>query len=112
MAEAHLFVIMGTETYGKKTSGKIDTWKEMQDIKESSKPFFLINMNPDSSEMRFKEPKTNELFDLDTVAWHRWKVGNKMDPTLPKQIKAKLDQAREEVQEKLFASGGGGVCGS
>ena len=75
MAEAHLFIIMGTETYGKKTSGQIDTWAEMQEIRRSGKPFFLINLNPDSSMMRFKEDLTNQLFDLDTVAWHRCGCG-------------------------------------
>ena len=90
MAEAHLFVIMGTETYGKKTSGKIDTWAEMQEIKRSSKPFFLINLNPDASLKRFNEDLTNQLFDLDTVAWHRWAVGKPMNSKLPGQIMAKL----------------------
>ena len=92
MAEAHLFIIMGTETYGKKTSGKIDTWAEMQAIRNSGKPFFLINLNPDSSTMRFKEKLTNKLFDLDTVAWHRWEVGKPMDPKLPGLILEKLAQ--------------------
>ena len=95
MAEAHLFIIMGTETYGKKTSGKIDTWAEMQEIKRSGKPFFLINMNPDSSLMRFQEAKANELFDLDTVAWHRWAVGTEMDPKLPGLVVQKLEEIRQ-----------------
>ena len=97
MAEAHLFVIMGTETYGKKTSGKIDTWMEMQEIKQSGKPFFLINMNPDSSMMRFKEDLTNQLFDLDTVAWHRWAVGKPMSPKLPGSIMEKLAEGADRA---------------
>jgi serine/threonine protein kinase len=91
MQEASLFIIMGTETYGKKTSGKIDTWKEMKDIKESGKPYFLINMNPESSLMRFKVKKTNKLFDLDTIAWHRWAMGAPMDPSLPRKVLEKLE---------------------
>jgi serine/threonine protein kinase len=91
MQEASLFIIMGTETYGKKTSGKIDTWKEMQDIKESGKPYFLVNMNPESSLMRFKEKLANEIFDLDTVAWHRWATGTPMDPDLPRKVLEKLE---------------------
>ena len=43
MGRADLFVVMGTQTYGKKTSGIIDTSKEMQEINHSKKPFFLIN---------------------------------------------------------------------
>ena len=95
MAEAHLFIIMGTATYGKKTSGKIDTWAEMQEIKRSGKPFFLINLNPESSLMRFQEAKANELFDLDTVAWHRWAVGTEMDPKLPGLVMQKLEEIRQ-----------------
>jgi tRNA A-37 threonylcarbamoyl transferase component Bud32 len=99
MSEAHLHIIMGTATYGKKTSGKIDTWVEMQEIKNSGKPFFLINMNPGDSLMRFQEKKANELFDLDTTAWHRWEVGKKMDPKLPGLVLQKLDQlAHEQLQ--------------
>ena len=92
MAEAHLFIIMGTETYGKKTSGKIDTWAEMQEIKRSGKPFFLINLNPEASKMRFKEDLTNQLFDLDKETWHRWVPGAEMDPQLPGSIMEELSQ--------------------
>jgi hypothetical protein len=85
---------MGTKTYGQKTSGKIDTWVEMHDIKESGKPSFLINMNPAKSLKRFEVEKTNELFDLDTVAWHRWEVGEDMDEKLPLQILQKLEELK------------------
>jgi serine/threonine protein kinase len=86
MHDAQMFIIMGTSGYGTKTSGKVDTWKEMQDIKNSEKPFFLINMNPMRSLKRFKMELTNELFDLDTVAWHHWAVGGQMDSGLPSKI--------------------------
>jgi hypothetical protein len=98
MAEADLFIIMGTETYGTRTSGKIDTWVEMHDIKESGKPSFLINMNPEKSLKRFEVKKTNELFDLDTVAWHRWVVGDSMDGKLPQQILRKLVELGQQGQ--------------
>jgi hypothetical protein len=93
MHDAHMFIIMGTKGYGTKTSGKIDTWVEMHDIdiKESGKPSFLINMNPEKSLKRFKVGKTNELFSLDTVAWHRWVVGKAMNGKLPQQIMQKLE---------------------
>jgi hypothetical protein len=97
MNEADLFIIMGTKTYGQKTSGKIDTWVEMHDIKESGKPSFLINMNPAKSIKRFEVEKTNELFDLDTVQllrWHRWEVGEDMDEKLPLQILQKLEELK------------------
>ena len=54
MKAADLFIIMGTETYGKQTSGLIDTYKEMQYIGSSGKPYFLFNMNPQHSLMSFK----------------------------------------------------------
>jgi hypothetical protein len=64
MDEAALFVVMGTETYGKQTySGSIDTYNEMQFIQSSGKPFFLINMNPNDSSgnpgKKFKEASAN-----------------------------------------------------
>ena len=62
--EADLFVIMGTKSYGKKTSGVIDTYQEMTEIKSSGKPFFLINMLPEESLMRFDEAATNLLLEL------------------------------------------------
>ena len=39
----------------------------------------------------FKVGKTNELFSLDTVAWHRWVVGKAMNGKLPQQIMQKLE---------------------
>jgi predicted Ser/Thr protein kinase len=101
MRDAHMFVIMGTETYGKKTSGKIDTWKEMQDIKESGKPYFLINLNPQASMMRFKEDLANQLFDLDTIAWERWEVGQPMNTKLPGKIMEKLETSCGVVADVL-----------
>ena len=55
MAEADLFIIMGTETYGQRTNDLFDTRKEMQQIISSKKPYFVFNMNPEHSLMRFKE---------------------------------------------------------
>jgi hypothetical protein len=75
MEAADLFIIMGTETYGIETSGMIDTYKEMQSIKSSKKPYFLFNMNPESSLMRFQEGAANVIFNLDTISWERWEVG-------------------------------------
>jgi hypothetical protein len=103
MEEADLFIIMGTQTYGKKTSGKIDTWVEMHDIKESGKPSFLINMNPEKSLKRFEVEQTNEIFDLDTVAWHRWAVGDGMDGELPQQILRKLEELGQKGQGQRVA---------
>jgi methylmalonyl-CoA mutase cobalamin-binding subunit len=59
MEAADLFIVMGTETYGKETPGVIDTYQEMVYIKSSKKPYFLINMKPDCSLGRFKESATN-----------------------------------------------------
>jgi hypothetical protein len=81
MYEADLFVIMGTETYGKGTSGLIDTKKEMEmeHIISSKKPYFLFNnMNPEESLMRFKENITNMVMNLDTISWERWAVSSPM----------------------------------
>jgi serine/threonine-protein kinase len=105
MHDAQMFIIMGTKGYGTKTSGKIDTWVEMHDIKESGKPCFLINMNPEKSLKRFKVGKTNELFDLDTVSWHRWAVSEAMDGKLPQQIMQKLEQLKHVPQLLLPESG-------
>jgi hypothetical protein len=60
---ADLCVIMGTETYGKPTSGLIDTYQEMLRIKKD-KLFFLINMNPASSLFKFKESAINTVLNL------------------------------------------------
>jgi hypothetical protein len=90
MDAADLFIVMGTETYGKETSGVIDTYQEMVYIKSSKKPYFLINMNPGSSLVRFKESATNLVFNLNTVSWERWKVGTQMPPKLVEHVMAKL----------------------
>jgi hypothetical protein len=90
MEAADLFIVMGTETYGKETSGVIDTYQEMVYIKSSRKPYFLINMNPESSLMRFKESATNLVFNLNMVSWERWKVGKPMPPKLVEHVMAKL----------------------
>jgi hypothetical protein len=93
MEEADQFIIMGTETYGRQTSGMIDTYKEMQYIVSSKKPFFLFNMNPESSLMRFQEGAANVVFNLNTVAWERWAVGAPMPPKVTEKILHKLELA-------------------
>jgi hypothetical protein len=97
MDQADLFVIMGTRTYGRVTSGVIDTYKEMQLIQSSKKPYFLINMNPEDSLMEFEEPATNLVFNLTTVAWERWEVSRPdmkpLDPKTTKRIVGKLRAA-------------------
>jgi serine/threonine protein kinase len=93
MDVADIFIIMGTETYGKETSGSIDTYKEMQQIVSSNKPYFLINMNPETSLMRFQESSTNLLFPLANMSWERWEVGAPMPLNLPQKVANKVLQA-------------------
>jgi hypothetical protein len=90
MDAADLFIIMGTETYGRQTSGIIDTYKEMQYIVSSKKPFFLFNMNPEPSLMFFQEGAANVVFNLSTVSWERWTVGAPMSPKVVDKIVQKL----------------------
>jgi hypothetical protein len=90
MEAADLFIVMGTETYGRQTSGIIDTYKEMQYIISSKKPFFLVNMNPEPSLMRFQEGAANLVFNLNTVSWKRWAVGAPMSPKVVEEILQKL----------------------
>ena len=71
MDEADLFIIMGTETYGRRTKDLFDTRKEMQIIISSRKPYFVFNMNPQHSLMRFKEGATNLVLNLNAVSWER-----------------------------------------
>jgi hypothetical protein len=102
MDQADLYVIMGTKTYGRVTSGVIDTYKEMQLIQSSKKPYFLINMNPEDSLMKFEEPATNLVFNLTTVAWERWEVSRpRMKPLDPKII--------FHIVAKLRAAGAAGA---
>jgi tetratricopeptide (TPR) repeat protein len=92
MEAADLFIIMGTETYGRQTSGIIDTYKEMQYIVASKKPYFLFNMNTELSLMRFSEGAANLVFNLNTIAWERWAVGAPIPPkSIPKILK-KLEE--------------------
>jgi hypothetical protein len=86
MDAADLFIIMGTETYGMKTSGIIDTYQEMQYIVSSNKPYFLFNMNPELSRMRFQEGAANMIFNLNTVSWERWEVGAPIPEKAVKKI--------------------------
>jgi hypothetical protein len=90
MDEADLFIIMGTETYGRQTSGIIDTYAEMQKIKISGKPFFLFNMNPEKSLLQFKEATTNMVFPLATISWERWDVGALMPVNCIDKVLQKL----------------------
>jgi hypothetical protein len=88
MTKADMFVIMGTKTYGTTTSGLIDTNKEMQHIITSKKPYLLLNMNPESSLLEFKEPDANLVLNLkkEPRTWERWEVGQPMDDALPDKI--------------------------
>jgi hypothetical protein len=90
MKAADLFIIMGTETYGMKTSGMIDTYKEMQSIVSSKKPYFLFNMNPELSLMCFQEDAANMIFNLNTVSWERWEVGAPIPEKAVKKILEKI----------------------
>jgi hypothetical protein len=98
MDEAALFVVMGTETYGKQTSGSTDTYKEMQFIASSGKPYFLINMNPESSLMKFKEATTNVIFNLNSELWARWELGTPMAAGLPAEIVERLHNPKARIQ--------------
>jgi hypothetical protein len=98
MDEAALFVVMGTETYGIKTSGSIDTYKEMQFIQSSGKPCFLINMNPEESLMKFKEASTNVIFNLNSELWARWELGTPMAAGLPAEIVERLHFSNARIQ--------------
>ena len=100
MEAADLFIIMGTKTFGKQTSGVIDTYQEMQYIKSSKKPFFLFNMNPEPSLMRFQEGAVNVVFNLNTISWERWEVGAPMPA-----------KAVEKVLQKFAEAGAGGEGG-
>jgi hypothetical protein len=85
LQEAGLFVIMGTKTYGKDVAGMLHN-KEMQFIVHSERPFFLINMNPESSLKEFEEPSTNLLLSLNTTSWERWEVGTPIKETLGEKL--------------------------
>jgi hypothetical protein len=71
--------------------------KEMQLIVHSERPFFVINMNPESSLVEFEEPSTNLLLSLNTTAWERWEVGTPMKETLPEKLLEKLGEGRQKV---------------
>jgi hypothetical protein len=90
MEVADLFIIMGTETYGRQKSGIIDTYQEMQYIVSSKKPFFLFNMNPELSLMRFQEGAANLVLNLKVVSWERWAVGAPMPPKAVDKIMQKM----------------------
>jgi hypothetical protein len=92
MADADMFVIMGTKTYGKRTAGLIGTNNEMQHIITSKKPYLLLNMNPESSCLEFEVLDTNHVLNLkkEPRTWERWEVGQPMDDALPDKVLAKL----------------------
>jgi hypothetical protein len=62
----------------------------MQFIQSSGKPYFLINMNPESSLKKFKEASANLIFNLDNVVWKRWEVGKPLEEKLVAKIYEKL----------------------
>jgi hypothetical protein len=105
MEAADLFIVMGTETYGRQSDGVINTYQEMMYIKASNKPFVLFNMNPEDSIMRFHEGAANIVFNLSIVPWERWAVGQQMSPMAIDKILQKLDGS---LDDSLAVSEGGG----
>lgn len=89
--DCHLVVILGTETYGKKTDTSFSTFEELRYICDRHKPFFLVKMCEE-----FLERET--LFRLtNDIAYYPWRPAGKADAppaALVESIERKLLQVR------------------
>jgi hypothetical protein len=97
MEQADMFIIMGTETYGRNNHSSINTYQELQHIKASGKPYFLFNMNPEESLLKFKEENTNAVFDLNAVSSERWALGEPIPPNAVGNILEKLMTYKKDI---------------
>jgi len=88
--ECDLAVVLGSETYGEKTSGMIDTYKELQFIMSEQKPIFLIKACD-----RFKNSATRMLLDFNTMTHTEWKLGSRMPDGLVEDIMQTLRNIKE-----------------
>jgi hypothetical protein len=87
-----LVVILGTQTYGRKTASTFSTYEELRAVKAERMPFFLLKMCDEFSEnsTRFALPNT--------IAYYPWKPKSMEErslvpPELVDQIMARLGQA-------------------
>jgi hypothetical protein len=93
MALTHckLAVILGTKTYGKKTTSGFSTFEELDYIFEVNKPFFLVKMCAE-----FEEPET--LFRLPSrISYFPWHPASdaerrKLPPNLVDKVIKRLEK--------------------
>eukprot|EP00288_Rhodomonas_lens_P019969 CAMPEP_0177690494 /NCGR_PEP_ID=MMETSP0484_2-20121128/795_1 /TAXON_ID=354590 /ORGANISM="Rhodomonas lens, Strain RHODO" /LENGTH=607 /DNA_ID=CAMNT_0019201039 /DNA_START=91 /DNA_END=1914 /DNA_ORIENTATION=+ len=83
-----LAVILGTKTYGKTTGGMFDTYKEMQFILGTKKPYVLIKMCD-----RFEQDETDFQFSHNGIGYIQWTPGSAMPASVIPTIKARLSGA-------------------
>ena len=94
-----LVIILGTQTYGRKTMSTFSTYEELRAIIAEKMPFFLVKMCPEFSEnfTRFNLPTT--------IAYYQWQPASIEDrsvapPALVAQIIARLHQAGVNSERK------------
>jgi hypothetical protein len=65
LANAKMAIVMGSETYGKKTESNFSTFEEMQFILSEEKPMFLLKMCEE-----WEEPQTKVM--MGSRKFKRW----------------------------------------
>merc|ERR1712217_560855 len=88
---ATLIIVMGTETYGlKSTSAAISTYDEMKYIRTARKPFFLVKMCKE-----FQLAATKAHFPDDMV-YYQWMPEDPLPDGLVQKILQKLAELDEQ----------------
>ncbi len=84
--DAELVLIFGTKTYGAPGTVSFSTREELQFIKQTNKPFFLIKMCNE-----FEDPLT-KFYLHDGIAYEAWNPNNPMPAGLIDKIVARYTQ--------------------
>jgi hypothetical protein len=70
LTHCKMAVILGTETYGRKTDSGFSTFEELRYIQDENKPYFLVKMCPsfEEAETRFRLPTSISYFPWQPTA--------------------------------------------
>ena len=92
LANAKMAIVMGSETYGKKTESNFSTFEEMQLILSEEKPMFLLKMCEE-----WEEPQTKLM--MGSRKYKRW--DGQVTQALVDEILERYDEANRIAQTSL-----------
>ena len=95
LAKSAVFVVMGTQTYGRNTPAPNNTLCELLLAHDLGKPLYLIKMFSDHQNFRY--PWVNMLLNS-SVVYKEWIVGTEMPQDLIQNMSAKLSSVTAPVR--------------